>query len=161
MKTEHMGWTCRFVVALRLAGTVVAGCSSATAVDGGPDTGADADGGDADGGDADEASEDTDGDGFTVGAGDCDDTDPEVYPGNHCPCPDGWWDCNGAWEDGCEARVEDISADLIARGCCHPFDASGNSLDDCDGDGFCECYGACSGDDPYTPEYERPECEGE
>ena len=68
-----------------------------------------------------------------------------------CGCVDGFVDCDGDDANGCETALEDRPAEAIEAGCCHPYDHAGNRLDDCDGDGYCECYGACL----------DGECEGE
>ena len=104
---------------------------------------------------------DEDEDGYAVSDGDCDDTDPAVYPGAHCPCPEGLIDCDGSDANGCKTQLAAAPDEYVEHGCCQFFDPAGNWLDDCDGDGYCECYGACGVDDPSTPEYEIPECLGE
>lgn len=107
-----------------------------------------------------EAVADQDADGFTVEDGDCDDTDASILPGAGCPCPAGTFDCDNDPASGCEATVAELSEAELEAGCCHPTDDSGNSLTDCDGDGYCECYGSCGEDEPSTAAYD-PECLGE
>lgn len=91
--------------------------------------------------------DDVDGDGFSVNDGDCDDADTNIFPGQLCPCPAGFYDCDNT--GSC-----DTPAASVPGNCCNPKDEFGNSLSDCDGDGYCECYGACGS----APDYE---CLGE
>lgn len=65
---------------------------------------------------------DNDGDGYTINQGDCDDTNPTVYPGAEEICDDGLDnDCNGFTD---------------------------NQEPDKDGDGYGPCAGDCNDDDP-------------
>ena len=51
--------------------------------------------------------EDGDGDNFSPAQGDCDDDDPNAYPGNEELCGDEVDnDCNGLYDDGCDGRVQ-------------------------------------------------------
>jgi hypothetical protein len=67
----------------------------------------------------------------------------EVCTTGVCRCAEGFVDCDGDDSNGCETALEDRPAEAIEHGCCHPYDSAGNRLTDCDGDGHCECYGAC------------------
>ncbi len=50
---------------------------------------------------------DGDGDNYSPAQGDCDDENPDVYPGNPEICADRIDnDCNGLYDDGCDGRVQ-------------------------------------------------------
>jgi len=50
---------------------------------------------------------DGDGDNYSPAQGDCDDENPDVYPGNPEVCADRIDnDCNGLYDDGCDGRVQ-------------------------------------------------------
>ncbi len=108
---------------------------------------------------------DEDQDGYTLEQGDCDDDNAANFPGaGGCPCLEGFVDCDGDDANGCETAWGDVPAEDQAAGCCNPIDLGGNSLDDCDGDGHCECYGSCGDEgleDPDTRQIENWECDGE
>jgi len=93
------------------------------------------------GGDADS---DTDADTDT-------DTDTQTSTADDDECEDDWIDCDGEDTNGCETAIADAPAEYAEYGCCHPFDEWDNALQDCDQDGYCECYGVC-GDPPYEDE---------
>jgi hypothetical protein len=79
--------------------------------------------------------EDQDGDGWTVGAGDCDDLDPSVYPGA---------------PEICDGRIND---------CLRPNWVGSNEYDD-DRDGFTDCVGDCDDTDTLTYPGARQQCDG-
>ena len=74
--------------------------------------------------------EDGDGDGFAVDDGDCDDGDPQVFPGavELCDGIDG--DCNGEVDEGCPGECGD--------------DMSAGENEECDGTEDQACPGCCS-----------------
>lgn len=60
---------------------------------------------------------DADEDGFTVGAGDCDDGDDDVYPGAPEQCEDRIDnDCDGLYDENCDNRIR--MASLRGAGGC-------------------------------------------
>jgi len=79
------------------------------------------------------------------GAWEC--SENQVCPDATCRCTEGFVNCDGDSTNGCETALADRPAEAIEAGCCHPYDTAGNRLDDCDGDGYCECYGACNFDE--------------
>lgn len=62
---------------------------------------------DDDTGDDDDTTDDPDGDGYTAADGDCDDTDPHVYPGAPEYCDDADNDCDGELDEGCPSACGD------------------------------------------------------
>lgn len=74
--------------------------------------------------------QDGDGDGFAVDDGDCDDGDPQVFPGavELCDGIDG--DCNGQVDEGCPGECGD--------------DMSAGENEECDGQEDHACPGCCS-----------------
>jgi len=88
---------------------------------------------------------DEDEDGVTICDGDCDDTDPDVYPGAEELCNGEDDDCSG----GIHADEEDLDGDswMGCEGDCNDSDSTLN-LDDEDGDGEDTCEGDCDDEDP-------------
>ena len=91
---------------------------------------------------------DQDGDGYTTGAGDCDDSDPAIHPG----IPE---QCDGV-DTNCDGSVDDVDADgddSIAAECggpdCDDSDASvrPGAVEDCDDGIDNDCDGAIDGAD--------------
>ncbi len=74
--------------------------------------------------------QDGDGDGFSTDDGDCDDADPQVFPGavELCDGVDG--DCNGEVDEGCPGECGD--------------DMSAGEDEECDGEEDHACPGRCS-----------------
>ena len=83
---------------------------------------------------------DVDGDGFTIAGGDCNDSNPSIYPGAPEVCSDGIdQDCDGMTDEGCDADGDGFT---VATGDCNDSNSSiypgaleiCNGLDDdCDG----------------------------
>ena len=122
--------------------------------------------------------EDLDGDGFTPGEGDCDDTDDTVYPDAEELCDGLDTDCNGSLpmeeedDDGdgvmiCEDDCDD-GDDTVYPGAEELCDGVDNDCDgiigddvDGDGDGVTPCDGDCNdGDDTVYPGAEET-CDGQ
>jgi len=104
-----LGWGCDFSAATKVledsgtSDTGEEGGSGGGGAGGSADGGSGSDGGTADG--EDPALADEDGDGVTVGDGDCDDGDPAVYPGAVDGCDGRDEDCDGEIDE--DARYED------------------------------------------------------
>jgi hypothetical protein len=104
------------------------------------------------------ASEDSDNDGF-LAAEDCDDTDPQVYPGAEEVCDGKDNDCDGQIDEGCYTCIIDRDGDsfpecndcndhdrFVYPGALELCDGKDN---DCDGlvdEGCCVCYNDLDGD---------------
>ena len=115
--------------------TEIEGCGGAPEGDGGDGgDGGDSGGHDSDPGDSAPPSDtgDGDGDGYTVDEGDCDDTNPDVNPGEQ-------EDCATSWDDDCDQD----SNDQDALGCSDFYpDSDGDEFGDpVDARCFCEASG--------------------
>jgi hypothetical protein len=121
--------------------------------------------------------EDADGDGVTVDAGDCNDQDPNTYPGAAEICDARDNDCDGAIPDdeldadgdgfiGCLGDCDDTQAgvhpgaDELCNGVDDDCDGSLEEEDDQDGDGLAECDGDCDDGDPWVNPEAADECGG-
>ena len=107
---------------------------------------------------------DADNDGFTIGNGDCDDNDPNVYPGADEVCADGIDNnCNGNADDSekdedgdgfgpCQGDCDDTDADVNPAQTEIDGDGVDNNCDgiidgDFDGDGYSVADGDCDDTD--------------
>ena len=121
---------------------------------------------------------DEDGDGVSVQAGDCDDTDPSVHPGAAETCDGVDRDCNGAIDDQDADRDGVLSDECGGTDCDDDnpevFPGRPESCDqtdnDCDGvvddgfdaddDGWTSCSGDCANADPFVNPDAAEECDG-
>ncbi len=98
--------------------------------------------------------DDLDDDGVDASAGDCDDNDPDIYPGRGEDC-NGYDDnCNGQIDEGQDDTDGDGIADCVDEEDCDGADNDGDSLvdegyDDTDGNGEADCVSTevCDGVD--------------
>ena len=107
---------------------------------------------------ADEVDEDVDG--YLLCENDCDDTDPDLYPGDKDG--DGWSPCLGDCDDT-DALVNQVDNDGDGLSGCDGDcnDANANlSLADVDGDGHTSCEDDCDDDDPTVYEGAAEQCDG-
>jgi hypothetical protein len=87
---------------------------------------------------------DGDGDGVTVADGDCDDTNPEIYPGQIEFCNGLDDNCNGMIDEGFPDTDKDTIADCMDEEECDGLDNDGDGevdegFPDADGDGVADC----------------------
>ncbi len=87
---------------------------------------------------------DADGDGITEADGDCDDEDPEVFPGNVESCNGTDDNCNGMTDEGWPDTDGDGTADCLDAEECDGVDNDGDGeidedFSDTDGDGVADC----------------------
>ena len=101
-----------------------------------------------------ELSSDQDGDGVTVNDGDCDDENPEIYPGVEEECNGIDDNCNGIIDEGMEDSDGDGIGDCVDEEECDGLDNDGDGFvdedfADGDGDGTADCVDAeeCDGID--------------
>jgi hypothetical protein len=100
------------------------------------------------------ATEDCDGDGFTVAGGDCNDANPAVHPGAVETCNHLDEDCDGLIDEGGNALCDDgnpCTSDVCKPqgGCVSTPEPDGTSCDDqniCNGNDRCNGYGYCNSD---------------
>jgi N-acetylneuraminic acid mutarotase len=105
------------------------------------------------------ATDDCDGDGFTVAQGDCNDHDPGVHPGATETCNGIDDNCDGVVDENGSVLCDDRNPCTIDScqpqgGCAHTPEPEYTSCDDgniCNGNEYCDVYGNCSS---YYP----PEC---
>jgi hypothetical protein len=96
---------------------------------------------------------DSDGDGVTVGDGDCDDQDDSIHPGRLDACNGVDDNCNGVIDEGHADVDEDSIADCVDIEDCDGIDNNGDGLIDegfdVDGDGLPDCPSdeICDGED--------------
>jgi Lamin Tail Domain/Putative metal-binding motif len=88
---------------------------------------------------------DEDGDGWSVEAGDCDDADPEVFPGQVELCDGDDDNCNEVVDEGHPDSDNDLTADCLDEEECDGIDNNGDGqvdegLPDTDGDGTLDCF---------------------
>jgi len=120
---------------------------------------------------------DEDGDGWTVNDGDCDDTDPNAYPGAPEICDDGIdQNCDGVMNESvdndgdgfsqCDGDCNDANL-TVCPGCPELCDGLDNDCDpltdetdDADNDGFSECDGDCDDAEPYAFPGGNEVCDG-
>lgn len=95
---------------------------------------------------------DADGDGVTVGDGDCDDADPEAFPGRAEDCDGLDNNCNGIADEGLADADADGTADCADAESCDGLDNDGDGridedFADADNDGVADCAGTerCDG----------------
>ncbi len=95
---------------------------------------------------------DADGDGVTPGDNDCDDNDPEKYPGRSEDCDGVDNNCNGVVDEGLPDADNDGTADCQDAESCDGQDNDGDQLvdedfPDADDDGVADCVGTevCDG----------------
>ncbi len=120
---------------------------------------------------------DEDGDGVTVGGGDCDDRDEHSYPGADELCDGRDNDCDGVVPDGehdgdvdgfmvCIGDCDDADpavfpgAEELCNGVDDDCDGSLAEEEDGDGDGYAACEGDCDDGDPYVSPEAADECGG-
>ena len=120
---------------------------------------------------------DMDGDGFTACEGDCDDTDPNSYPGNTEVCDGADNNCNGMFDEGfdmdgdgyttCAGDCDDNDPG-IHPGITEVCDGIDNNCDgmidegfDQDGDGVTTCAGDCDDNDPNNYPGNTEICDGQ
>ena len=121
------------------------GCENAAVCTGDDDTGDDDTSTDDDTGDDDSAEPvDADGDDWTTEEGDCDDANPDVYPGADEGCDGIDTDCDGVVPQ--DEEDNDGDGDPACSDC-NDNDAAMESLDQ-DGDGHSTCMGDCDDGDP-------------
>jgi N-acetylneuraminic acid mutarotase len=102
------------------------------------------------------ATDDCDGDGYTVAQGDCNDNDPGVHPGATETCNHVDDDCDGIIDDGGNALCDDANpctTDVCEPegGCAHPPEPESTDCDNgnvCDGYEHCDGYGSCVSSGP-------------
>ncbi|MGB0641082.1 MAG: MopE-related protein, partial [Myxococcota bacterium] len=100
-----------------------------------------------------ESTEDLDGDGVTVGDGDCDDQDDRIHPGRLDSCNGLDDNCNGVIDEGHPDTDDDNIADCVDTEDCDGVDNNGDGIIDegfdLDGDGEADCPSAevCDGED--------------
>ncbi len=87
---------------------------------------------------------DADGDGITTADGDCDDEDPNVYPGNEEDCNGVDDNCNDMVDEGWPDTDGDTIADCLDEEECDGVDNDGDGqvdedFTDTDGDGIADC----------------------
>ena len=106
-----------------------------------------------------EEGEDLDGDGFTVGEGDCDDGDANRFPGNTEVCDGVDNDCDGSIDNGvvdaggqCDGADSDLCIEGVLEcisGALTCSDATTSTIDLCDGtDNDCDPTSADGSEDP-------------
>lgn len=124
----------------RLFPMLLVGCGALMLACGGGNIGAGA--GRPGGGDVD-----NDGDGYTATLGDCDDNDPQIYPG----APER----ENCRDDNCDGRIDEgtPNEDLNGNGLCpssgdNEQGGSSGSTGDADGDGYTVANGDCNDHDP-------------
>lgn len=95
---------------------------------------------------------DGDGDGVTAADGDCDDADPEIYPGRAEDCNGIDDNCNALTDEGFGDADGDSTADCMDVEDCDGLDNDGDGgvdegFADADGDGVADCVGSevCDG----------------
>ena len=120
---------------------------------------------------------DADGDGWSIQAGDCDDTDPAVHPGaDEAPCDEVDNDCDPATgdesdDDGdgytaceeCDDGDPDVNPDaseVTCDGVDNDCDPDTEDAPDGDGDGWSLCEDCDDGDPDVSPGAEEQACDG-
>ncbi len=123
----------QLLVALALGSLLPLACGDKDAGDGddGTTDGGSADGGTADGGtDGGTSSPDADMDGVTVADGDCDDSNPDIHPGQPEDCDGVDQNCNGIVDEGFGDADGDTIADCMDVEDCDGLDNDGDGLID-------------------------------
>ncbi len=119
---------------------------------------------------------DDDRDGWNDGGGDCDDTDPSVYPGADEVCDGADNDCDGEIDElsdtdadavtTCQGDCDDTDptvypgADEVCDGADNDCDGEIDEESDLDSDGITVCGGDCDDTDPTVYSGAQEQCDG-